>query len=173
MTTKTSQTTGQTTGLPDAYARLQASVERLYLDKLALEQELKALRMAPPVVMLHPEPASFIKRVLIRLVPQLRRRHDLRVLRGCGLFDAEWYLRTYPDVREAGLDPALHFLAHGAAEKRNPGPFFDTEHYLHLYPDITDHGLNPLLHYIVSGRAEQRSIRPGMPHGGPSVAGAS
>ncbi len=33
-------------------------------------------------------------------------------------FDCAWYLRTYPDIADAGLDPFLHFLSHGAAEGR-------------------------------------------------------
>lgn len=34
------------------------------------------------------------------------------------LFDAQAYLRNNPDVAEAGLDPFLHFLRHGAREER-------------------------------------------------------
>jgi glycosyltransferase involved in cell wall biosynthesis len=33
-------------------------------------------------------------------------------------FDTAWYLRRYPDIAEAGIDPFLHYLAHGAAEGR-------------------------------------------------------
>jgi hypothetical protein len=42
-----------------------------------------------------------------------------------GLFDADWYLTTYPDVAAAGLDPIDHYLNHGASEGRNPGPGFE------------------------------------------------
>jgi len=45
------------------------------------------------------------------------------------LFDATWYLNQNPDVREAGMDPALHYLATGAAEGRWPNPLFDPEWY--------------------------------------------
>jgi Glycosyl transferase family 2 len=34
------------------------------------------------------------------------------------LFDSEWYLGRYPDVREAGMDAAEHFLRYGQYEGR-------------------------------------------------------
>ncbi|MGX1201881.1 glycosyltransferase [Marinobacter sp. MBR-105] len=38
------------------------------------------------------------------------------------LFDATWYLEQNEDVRASGLDPWQHYLNHGLAEKRLPGP---------------------------------------------------
>ena len=38
------------------------------------------------------------------------------------LFDADWYLAQYEDVARSGLDPLAHYLKHGAAEGRDPGP---------------------------------------------------
>lgn len=43
-------------------------------------------------------------------------------LRQSGTFDAEWYLETYPDVAQCGMDPAEHFLWLGARLGRRPGP---------------------------------------------------
>ena len=36
------------------------------------------------------------------------------------LFDPDWYLATYPDVRAAELEPLAHYLEHGATEGRWP-----------------------------------------------------
>lgn len=152
--------------LPDALADLQMRVETLHAAKATLEQELNRLRNAPPLIMTCPPRPSLPLRIVLRLMPVLRRRRNLTLIRQSGLFDADWYRSAYPDVAGAGIDPAPHFLEHGARERRDPGPHFDTAHYLHLYPDIEAQGLNPLVHYVISGRAEQRSIRPGMPHGG-------
>jgi hypothetical protein len=80
-------------------------------------------------------------------------------LRGSPLFDAAWYLRTYPDVAAAGADPVEHYLAFGAAEGRDPGPEFDTDAYLRANPDVAEAGVNPLLHYIDFGRQEGRRAR--------------
>ena len=48
-----------------------------------------------------------------------------RIVRASGLFDAEWYVRTYPDV--GGARAALaHFLRTGTALGHDPGPNFST-----------------------------------------------
>ncbi len=38
------------------------------------------------------------------------------------LFDAEWYLREYSDVKAAGIGPLEHYLWHGKLEGRLPRP---------------------------------------------------
>jgi SAM-dependent methyltransferase/glycosyltransferase involved in cell wall biosynthesis len=87
------------------------------------------------------------------------------------LFDPAWYLDRYPDVREAGLDPAQHFLVHGFAEGRDPGPDFSTASYLADNPDVRLAGINPLLHYEQFGRAERRRIVPVGTHPGADARG--
>ena len=54
---------------------------------------------------------------------------QLRAITTSPLFDREWYSARYPDVAAAGLDPALHYLTRGGAERRFPGPGFDTGWY--------------------------------------------
>jgi hypothetical protein len=39
------------------------------------------------------------------------------------LFDSDWYLRSYPDVRQSGFDPFLHFMSSGDRDGRSPGPW--------------------------------------------------
>tara|TARA_Y100000592_G_C5251187_1_gene212904 strand:- start:15 stop:296 length:282 start_codon:yes stop_codon:yes gene_type:complete len=78
------------------------------------------------------------------------------------LFDADWYLDTYPDVSGAGLDPAEHYLLYGAKEGRKPSPQFDGKWYLKANPDVAKENRNPLIHYLKFGRAENRSISPVM-----------
>ncbi|WP_162560564.1 hypothetical protein [Methylobacterium durans] len=46
------------------------------------------------------------------------------------LFDEDYYLRTYPDVRTSGASPYRHFLRTGVRERRNPCAVFDTAYYL-------------------------------------------
>lgn len=72
------------------------------------------------------------------------------------LFDPDWYLRTYPDVAAAGVDPLRHYLQFGAAEGRDPSPLFCTRWYLDTYPDVAQAGINPLQHYLSHGAAEGR-----------------
>ncbi len=68
------------------------------------------------------------------------------------LFAAQWYLQRYPDVRAAGIDPWQHYLHHGAAEGRDPGPNFNTAHYLAQSAQARNSGLPALLHYQQIGR---------------------
>ena len=155
-----------TSGLPPLLLELQAEIETRYIETCRLERELARLRAERPVLCMVPPRPNPVYRLLLRALPPLRRRRALRVIRGSGLFDTKWYLTQNPDVARAGLDPARHYLAHGAADRRDPGPHFSTGHYLDLYPDISATGANPLLHYLQDGWREDRSIRPDMPHGG-------
>lgn len=41
-------------------------------------------------------------------------------------FDAEWYLKAYPDTQALGMEPAYHYLAYGHRMGRDPGPNFST-----------------------------------------------
>ncbi|OZI48371.1 hypothetical protein [Bordetella genomosp. 4] len=75
-------------------------------------------------------------------------KKDLIKLRSSSLFDPIWYLEKYPDVRESGVDPALHYLKFGAKEGRNPGPKFNTLEYVKRNSALATSGENPLLHYI-------------------------
>lgn len=76
------------------------------------------------------------------------------------LFDADWYLESYPEVATAGHDPFSHYVSIGAAEGRDPGPNFSTLRYLKRYPDLARAGVNPLLHYLDFGMREDREIFP-------------
>lgn len=76
------------------------------------------------------------------------------------IFDADYYLRTNPDVAQAGADPLQHFLDTGWAEGRKPHPLFDTDYYIESNADIAQAGINPLIHYVASGAREGRNPSP-------------
>jgi len=69
------------------------------------------------------------------------------LIRKSDLFDSAWYLDKYPDVAEAGFDPVLHYVRHGAREGRRPGPWFDVGRYLDAREN-REVIHNPLLHYL-------------------------
>jgi len=77
-----------------------------------------------------------------------------------GFFDPDWYREKYADVSIAGLNPLIHFIRFGAAERRDPNAFFDTDWYLRHYPDVAASGIVPLLHYLSAGAAELRNPHP-------------
>lgn len=92
-----------------------------------------------------------------------KEKKELDQIHRSGLFDAEWYLNSYPDVaknEDSSHDPALHYLKLGAFEGRNPSPDFDSQWYLDTNPDVKDSGFNPLVHYISMGKEEGRQPLP-------------
>lgn len=142
---------------------MQRRTEALFITLKTQEQAVHRLRGQAPQPFVRPRRANALYRGIMRLLPRLGRRWQVRALRDCGLFDAAWYLAQNPDVAAAGADPAMHYLLHGAADGRDPGPGFSTAHYLALYPDVKAAGINPLVHYLVAGWEERRSIHPLMP----------
>jgi glycosyltransferase involved in cell wall biosynthesis len=143
-------------------------------DKIHLSRNrFPAIRRAAGTVFRSLNETYFRLAVRIRQVPQLlwwlatfqlvsrlrlrrRRRLESKTIGSSTLFDRDWYCRKYPDVRQWGFDEVTHYLAHGAAEGRDPGPLFDTAWYLDRYPDVGKSGLNPLVHYLKHGAAEGR-----------------
>jgi glycosyltransferase involved in cell wall biosynthesis len=81
-------------------------------------------------------------------------------LQTSGLFDAAYYLSTYPDVLALGIDPAEHYRRFGWKEGRNPHGLFDTAFYLRQNPDVARARVNPLLHYISVGWKQGRDPHP-------------
>jgi len=79
-----------------------------------------------------------------------------------GLFDPEWYLNEYPEVADAGWNPAVHYVRLGPVQGRQPGPNFDAVWYLTRYKDVATAGAHPLLHYLRHGKPEGRRIRSGL-----------
>jgi GT2 family glycosyltransferase len=94
----------------------------------------------------------FVSRVRRRLREDL----DLHSIESSNVFDRDWYLQSYADVRYAGIDPILHYLRYGADEGRDPSPYFKTDRYLWQNPDVRAAGGNPLVHYLKYGSAEGR-----------------
>ncbi len=95
---------------------------------------------------------------LKRTITAYRSWKSLRSIQNDHLFDEQWYLETYPDIKESGLGAAYHYLHYGALEGRDPSPHFNSAAYLISNPDVAQSKENPLLHYILWGRKEGRSL---------------
>jgi CDP-glycerol glycerophosphotransferase len=76
-----------------------------------------------------------------------------------GMFDAKYYLKTYPDVAQSNIDPLIHFVEYGAAEFRNPSAEFDTIWYWLVHQQNESSHLNPLVHYRTIGIPADLSIK--------------
>lgn len=86
---------------------------------------------------------------------------DYDLLVASGLFDAEHYRASNPDVQRSNIDPLLHYLEHGAAEGRSPLPGFDALWYLRQCEAYGERPQNPLIHYITIGAQRGMRLTPG------------
>lgn len=91
------------------------------------------------------------------MIRQFKYRRWIKIIKKSGLFDVDFYLITYPDVRAADIDPVKHYVIFGAGEGRNPSKNFDTDYYYFNNRDVKDLKINPLLHFILHGIKEGRS----------------
>ncbi|MGK8205217.1 class I SAM-dependent methyltransferase [Burkholderia cenocepacia] len=92
-------------------------------------------------------------------LPQMlaTRRAKLReaaIVANSELFDANWYVTQYEDVRQSGLSAAVHYAIVGASDHRNPSSRFDARWYVTQYPEVTAAQMNPLVHYELQGKKE-------------------
>jgi glycosyltransferase involved in cell wall biosynthesis len=101
-----------------------------------------------------------IPRVFKQVAPDVI-AEQVEVIKSSGLFDADYYLAMYPELKNIGLDPIRHYCGFGWFEGKNPSDDFDTVGYLEMYKDIAAANINPFWHYVVSGASEQRIAVPG------------
>ena len=83
---------------------------------------------------------------------------NYRTIASSALFDSNWYRSTNPDISNANVDPAFHYLMFGAKEGRAPGPYFDGAKYQSANHDVLLANINPLIHYVTFGHTESRPL---------------
>jgi hypothetical protein len=77
-------------------------------------------------------------------------------IKSLDLFDENYYLIEYPDIRNSSMNPLDHYIYQGWREKRIPSTKFDGNYYLRRYPDVRESNVNPLVHYVLHGESEGR-----------------
>jgi hypothetical protein len=77
-----------------------------------------------------------------------QRRDDFLTLLASPLFDAEHYMRAYPDVAAGETSPALHYLLHGSDEGRSPSSVVDPKEVVRLFPELAGRKGNLVLNLI-------------------------
>lgn len=83
---------------------------------------------------------------------------QISALRKSCLFDTEYYLCMYPDVRTSGIDPLEHYVKYGAFESRTPCPLFDPDYYaMHT---VIPAFVTPLYHYLTSDNRKKSNPHP-------------
>ncbi len=61
----------------------------------------------------------------------------IKQIEDSGLFDNQWYIEQYPDVKDFGMTPLMHYLKIGASQGYNPNPLINTSIYSKA------HGISP------------------------------
>ncbi len=87
-----------------------------------------------------------------------KKRFNLQILQSSGLFDIVWYFQENPAAFASGGNPVEYYLAHGAADHKDPHPLFQAKWYL---PQLGEEGtkqIAPLLHYLRYG--EKAGLQP-------------
>ncbi len=79
---------------------------------------------------------------------------DWELISQSGLFSPLYYLTTYPDVLQSGLDPLLHFCEYGWREGRQVSESFDIDAYVKDNPVTSQENINPLVHFIEANKGE-------------------
>lgn len=85
---------------------------------------------------------------------------SINIIHKLNLFDENYYLNTYPEVKQKDMDPLEHYLLIGFKEGKNPSKDFDTRFYIDMYDDVRESGINPLIHYALKGLRENRVPSP-------------
>jgi hypothetical protein len=89
---------------------------------------------------------------------RIRWRRETAILANSGAFERDWYLRRYPDVADASMDPIAHYVRLGSEAGRMPNRFFDPSWYRAQNLDVANNEVEPLVHYLTRGSRE--GIRP-------------
>lgn len=83
----------------------------------------------------------FTKKIIKRRID----KKNIQLIKESGYFDEKYYLRNNHDVKEAGVNPIVHYYHNGWKEGRNPSQKFDTNKYLQYFGNVKE---NPILHYL-------------------------
>lgn len=63
-------------------------------------------------------------------------------------YDEKWYLKTFQDIAQSGMDPLRHFVATGWKEGRSPSEYFPDAIYLFYHPELKTGNDGPLITFL-------------------------
>ncbi|MGE0046089.1 MAG: glycosyltransferase [Hyphomonadaceae bacterium] len=117
--------------------------ERSIIARAERAARARAIKLASRLAGLGAAGRGLLWRTHAALNPEAMRL-QAGIVRAAAAFDAEYYLAANPDVRRAGIDPALHYVRHGWIEGRSPSPHF------HLFARAHER-TNPVLRWLSEG----------------------
>lgn len=87
------------------------------------------------------------------------------LLEKSGLFDPDWYLARYADVRASAADPLAHFVTRGSRELRDPSADFDSRFYRGQHPEYIESFASPIEYYLRLGYRHRDATACADPYG--------
>ena len=100
--------------------------------------------------MANPKYSDFLKKSRFNITKAKRYMALYNQIMELGLFDKDFYLSSYPNIKKSGMDPLIHYLFHGYREGKLPSLYFDIERYINEFPEAKN--MNPLVHYVENNR---------------------
>lgn len=159
LTARDKQSAKEFSKLEDSLRKARAKAASAEYAGSLLQQELNKIRNS--ISWKTAKPVRALGRLLHKPnLEQERLNQQIGLLLTSEFFDVDWYLKIYPDVADAKINPAEHYIRFGATEGRLPGPDFDGNWYLQQYPDVAKANMNPLLHFVMFGQQEGRTSSP-------------
>ncbi|MCW8090797.1 glycosyltransferase [Alteromonas sp. ASW11-130] len=98
---------------------------------------------------------------LAKRLKRLLKKDYRSLIVSAGVFDPDYYLATYEDIRKAKVDPLTHYLNSGAKEGRNPNVAFDTRFFQNTYMSkLGDNKKlqNPLVYYVKTNKKHFKAL---------------
>lgn len=129
------------------------------LSTILKDGPIDAMPLSPPKRDLLPPPRlSPLQKLLAgpATITRMRAQQRRETIEASGIFDAQWYLSTYPDVAQQNMDPLTHFVQFGSRELRSPSAQFNARSYYAAYNDLRDHEIEPVFHFVLHGKREGR-----------------
>ncbi len=139
--------------VPDGEERMRGLKQGVEILRTRADQPVETPAVLPKL----PSTRSILLKRWLKFAANLRASRPGSMFRR--LFDADFYLDRYPDVREAGMNPLLHYVLHGAAEERKPNAWFQPEYYATVC--AAARGVeNPLVHFAENAGCQCSSSHP-------------
>lgn len=140
----------------------QKTIGRIELERCGLRCSNVWFQLSKPLMRRLGRVWRFASRHLPITPSKWRAARDERLLRGNRGIDRAWYLKTYPDVAVAGIDPVRHYMEHGWREGRDPRRDFSTRGYLAAHDEVAQTPQNPFIHHLRHdrSRASRRAASP-------------
>lgn len=99
------------------------------------------------------------RKMISALKRRLVRRQQYYLIKNSGLFDVNYYINTYKDIKNSGVDPIYHYIDFGWKERRNPSKEFNTEKYVDSI-GIQNIKNDPITHYLKNKEFYNKDLLP-------------